>query len=291
MSERIETVIRDYLFTAEMVENKKLNTVKSMRKDLAQFRRYLSDEEKSGEIGKITSLQLRGFLLFLQKNKVVRRSINRKLSILRGFFKFALKNKLITVNPMEQISSFEFEAEEPDILSLEEVNRLRAVISESNVHGLRDRLIVELLYSSGITATEMLLTSENMFSPEKRELRVYNGKTDRIVFFSQKAKEYYLRYIEAKKEHFREKYNKNIVFVNGSGTKLSDRSLRRLIDRYAARAGFTREISPYSFRHTFALHMLTHGMSLLYLKELMGHVTIESTLPYETLMIRKGLKK
>jgi len=290
MDESMEQIILEFLYTAELVENKKLNTVRSMRKDLAQFNRYLREKEKIADIRAINSVTLRGFVLDLQANQVTRRSINRKLSTLRGFFKYAVKNKLLEQNPMEAISSFDFEAEEPDILTLEEINGLRDAIEESNVHGIRDRLIVELLYSSGITSTEMLLTSENMFSPEKRELRVYNGKTDRTVFFSERAKQYYLRYIEAKQAHFKEKYNRSIVFVNGSGTRLSDRSLRRLIDRYAAKAGFTREISPYSFRHTFAVVMLSHGMRLTWLKALMGHVTIESTLPYEQLVIRKGLK-
>ncbi|MDR1831206.1 MAG: tyrosine-type recombinase/integrase [Fusobacteriaceae bacterium] len=290
MDESMEQIILEFLYTAELVENKKLNTVRSMRKDLAQFNRYLREKEKIADIRAINSVTLRGFVLDLQANQVTRRSINRKLSTLRGFFKYAVKNKLLEQNPMEAISSFDFEAEEPDILTLEEINGLRDAIEESNVHGIRDRLIVELLYSSGITSTEMLLTSENMFSPEKRELRVYNGKTDRTVFFSERAKQYYLRYIEAKQAHFKEKYNRSIVFVNGSGTRLSDRSLRRLIDRYAVKAGFTREISPYSFRHTFAVVMLSHGMRLTWLKALMGHVTIESTLPYEQLVIRKGLK-
>jgi len=89
---------------------------------------------------------------------------------------------------------------------------------------------------------------------------------------------------EAKKEKYKEKYNPDILFVNGSATRLSDRSLRRIIDRYAVKAGIEREISPYSFRHTFAVHMLSHGMDILYLKELMGHVTLESTKVYQELI-------
>jgi len=161
---------------------------------------------------------------------------------------------------------------------------LREVISLKNANGLRDRLILELLYSSGITSVEMLGVGEGVFDLDKRELYVSNGKSRRVVFFSERTREFFKRYIKAKKEKYKEKYNPDILFVNGSATRLSDRSLRRIIDRYAVKAGIEREISPYSFRHTFAVHMLSHGMDILYLKELMGHVTLESTKVYQELI-------
>ena len=131
---------------------------------------------------------------------------------------------------------------------------------------------------------EMLGVGEGVFDLDKRELYVSNGKSRRVVFFSERTREFFKRYIKAKKEKYKEKYNHDILFVNGSATRLSDRSLRRIIDRYAVKAGIEREISPYSFRHTFAVHMLSHGMDILYLKELMGHVTLESTKVYQELI-------
>ena len=187
-----------------------------------------------------------------------------------------MKNNLIKNNPIEIINSPSFEAEKPDILTLEEINKLRDVINTDNANGLRDRLILELLYSSGITSTEMLSIGEQVFDLDSRTLLVSNGKANRYVFFSQ----------EAKKEKYGDKYNSSILFVNGSGSRLSDRSLRRIVDRYATRAGITREISPYSFRHTFAVHLLAKGMSLNFLQELMGHVTIESTKIYQEILYK-----
>ena len=290
MEENINKLIMDFLYISEFSENKKLNTVRAMKKDLNQFNDYLQNVEKIDEISKITPILIRGFLLFLKEKKVTSRSINRKLSTLRGFFKHLIKNNILKKSPIENISFYSFQTEEPDILELDEINKLRKVIDVGNLNGLRDRLMLELLYSSGITSTEMLLVGENFFDTEKRELMVYNGKNSRTVFFSERTKIFYLEYIKKKKEHFKEKYNPNIVFVNSSGTRLSDRSLRRIIDRYAAKTGFTREISPYSFRHTFAIHMLLHGMNINFLKTLMGHVTLESTLVYENILYKRGLK-
>ena len=290
MEENITKLMMDFLYISEFSENKKLNTVRAMKKDLNQFNDYLQNVEKIYEISKVTSILIRGFLLYLKGKKVTSRSINRKISTLRGFFKYLKKSERIKESPVENISFYSFETEEPDILTLDEINGLREVINIENLSGIRDRLMLELLYSSGITSTEMLLVGENFFNTEKRELKVYNGKSGRMVFFSERTKMFYEEYIKKKREHFKEKYNHNVVFVNSYGTRLSDRSLRRIIDRYAAMVGFTREISPYSFRHTFAIHMLIHGMNINFLKTLMGHVTIESTLVYENLLYKRGLK-
>lgn len=280
----IEKDIKDFLYFEEFGNNKSPNTIKSMKKDLFQLAEYLNEIEKVDNCMAIDSVMIRGFIINLQENGITKRTINRKLSSLRSFFKYLVREKRINQSPVEVIASPSFYSQKPDILTLEEINKLREVISLKNANGLRDRLILELLYSSGITSVEMLGVGEGVFDLDKRELYVSNGKSRRVVFFSERTREFFKRYIKAKKEKYKEKYNPDILFVNGSATRLSDRSLRRIIDRYAVKAGIEREISPYSFRHTFAVHMLSHGMDILYLKELMGHVTLESTKVYQELI-------
>ena len=280
----IEKDIKDFLYFEEFGNNKSPNTIKSMKKDLFQLAEYLNEIEKVDNCMAIDSVMIRGFIINLQENGITKRTINRKLSSLRSFFKYLVREKRINQSPVEVIASPSFYTQKPDILTLEEINKLREVISLKNANGLRDRLILELLYSSGITSIEMLGVGEGVFDLDKRELYVSNGKSRRVVFFSERTREFFKRYIKAKKEKYKEKYNPDILFVNGSATRLSDRSLRRIIDRYAVKAGIEREISPYSFRHTFAVHMLSHGMDILYLKELMGHVTLESTKVYQELI-------
>ena len=286
----LEKNIRDYLYFAEFGENKSINTVISLKKDLSQLCEYLNEIEKINCSMDISSVMLRGFLIYLQEKKISKRTMNRKLSSVRSFFKYLVKNKIIYQNPAEVIASPSFYAERPDTLTLEEINALRDVISLKTANGLRDRLMIELLYSSGITTVEMLGVGENVFDLDRRELHVSNGKTNRVVFFSERVRKYFKEYVEAKKKKYKEKYNPDILFVNGSGNRLSDRSLRRIIDRYALRAGIEREISPYSFRHTFAVHMLSNGMDILYLKELMGHATIDSTKVYEDMVNSISIK-
>ena len=240
----IEKDIKDFLYFEEFGNNKSPNTIKSMKKDLFQLAEYLNEIEKVDNCMAIDSVMIRGFIINLQENGITKRTINRKLSSLRSFFKYLVREKRINQSPVEVIASPSFYTQKPDILTLEEINKLREVISLKNANGLRDRLILELLYSSGITSVEMLGVGEGVFDLDKRELYVSNGKSRRLVFFSERTREFFKRYIKAKKEKYKEKYNPDILFVNGSATRLSDRSLRRIIDRYAVKAGIEREISP-----------------------------------------------
>lgn len=280
----IEKNIKDFIYFAEFGDNKSLNTIKSMKKDLIQLAEYLEKIEKIYKSKDIDSVMLRGFIVSLQEEGITKRTINRKLSSMRSFFKYLVRENIIKQSPVEVIASPDFDAQKPDTLTLKEINKLREVVSLKNANGLRDRLILELLYSTGITSVEMLGLGEGVFDLDRRELYISSGKNRRVVFFSERTREFFKRYILAKKEKYKEKYNPDILFVNGSASRLSDRSLRRIIDRYAVKAGIEREISPYTFRHTFAMHMLSNGMDILYLKELMGHVTLESTKVYQELI-------
>lgn len=289
-----EKYIKEFLFYLEFTEGKRKNTIISTKKDLEQLRDFLKKTEETEEIKKISPMMIRGYLLDLQKNGVGKRSLSRKLSSVKSFFRYLRKNEVIKIDPTQTVTAPSFQIDNPDILSLDEINALREVIDTSKWNGLRDRLIIELLFSTGMTSQELLSLGESVIDLEKREIVVSNGKITRVVFFSETAREYYKRHLIAKKRKFKDRYDEDILFINNSATRISDRSLRRLIDRYAARAGIEREISPYSFRHTFSAYMLTHNMDIFLLKELLGHSNIETTKVYQELIkkpvVLKSLK-
>lgn len=286
-----EKYIKEFLFYSEFSEEKSRNTIISIKKDLEQLRDFLMGEKDIEDITKISPIMIRGFLLKMQKDNIGKRSLSRKLSSVKIFFRYLKKNGVIKIDPTQTVSAPSFQVETPDILSLDEIQKLRDIIDTTKCSGLRDRLIIELLFSSGITSQELLSLGESVFNLEDRELIVISGKNSRVVFFSERAREYFKRYVEAKKEKFKERYNKDILFVNNSATRLSDRSLRRLIDRYALSAGITREISPYSFRHTFGAYMISHGMDIFFLKELLGHINIETTKMYQEIIKKPTILK
>lgn len=284
--------IKEFLYHSEFAEEKSLNTIKSFRIDLFRFNEYLKKNKDIKSLDSIDSFNFREFLIELQDENVGKRSLNRKISSLRSFFKFLKERGKIKKDLAHILVSPEYEKELPDILTLEEIKRLREAIVLKNYHALRDRLILELLYSSGITSNELLSLGEDVFDLENRELRVSSGKkSSRVVYFSERTREFFKRYVEIKKEKLKEKYKKEILFINGSAKRLSDRSLRRLIDRYAQKAEIEREISPHTFRHTFAVYMLEHGMSLEELKELLGFTNFESVKVYKEVLEKKKRKE
>lgn len=279
--------IKEFLYQSEFGYGKSQNTIKSMRVDLNDFNNYILETNGLRELKDIDEFNLREFLIELQKKEIGKRSINRKLSTLKSFFRYLKENGRVKYSPAEVIIPPTYQKDIPDFLTLDEINRLREAIELKNYHSFRDRLILELLYSSGMTSQELLGLSEKLFDLEKREVVVSSFKKYRTVFYSERTREYFKRYIKLKKEKLGNKYKEDILFVNGSGERLTDRSLRRLIDRYAVKAGIEREISPHSFRHTFAIHMLENGLSLLELRELLGHTNLETTKVYLEALERK----
>lgn len=275
--------IKNFLFYSEFTENKSENTIKSLKKDLEQLEEYLK-ENGVENFEEVNSIDLRGFIVNLQKNKISKRSMSRKISSIRVFYRYLKENNFISKNPAELITAPSFQVEIPEILSMDEIEKLREIIDISKCNGLRDRLILELLFSSGITPMELIMLSEQAINIDRREAVVKNGKEIRVVFFSEITRKYLELYIEAKKIKYKDKYNKNIIFVNGAGTRLSDRSLRRLLVKYGKKAEIKKEVNPFIFRHTFGSYMLSHGMNINYLKELMGHKNIETTKLYQELI-------
>lgn len=277
----MQLVVEKFLYYEDLTHNKTENTLKSYKKDLDQFVEFIETQEKKTDFNEVSEINIRSFLMHLRQNKITKRSANRKLSALRTFFKYLKEKELISENPSIFLGNSEFNAKMPIILEPSEIEELRSVIPEGKMNDFRDRLIIELLYSSGIRANELLLLNEKFIDIDNRELRIVSkNKQERISFFSRTARYYLMKYLDAKKKKFLDKYKSDIVFVNNSNERLSDRSLRRIIARIVKRTDIEKEVSPHTFRHSFAVYMLRNGMNIHYVQELMGHTSLESTKLY-----------
>lgn len=288
MNELMEYVEK-FLYYEEVIVGKSFNTIKGYKKDLTQFITYITEYENIKSYEEIETMTFRSFIAFLNsRNKemdtsqrvISKRSINRKISALRTFFKYLKEKKIIKINKVSYITMPKFEKELPNVLTKEDINKLRNCINTNKITGIRDRLIIELLYSSGIRAGELIDLSENMINIDERELRVIGkGNKERITFFSENSKKWLLLYIEEKKASYNN-YTKDILIVNSRGEKLTDRSLRRLISNYAKKAEIQKEVTPHVFRHSFATELLNNGVDIRYLQELLGHSSISTTQVY-----------
>lgn len=277
----LQNDIKNFLYHCEFALGKTENTIKSLKVDLTSFNEYIENCKDLEEIRDIEPFNIREFLSKLQNENIGKRSINRKLSSLKGFFKYLIKEKKIEKNPTLTVVAPSYTRGVPDALTLEEIRRMRDVISLKNYKGVRDRLILELLYSSGMTSQELLGLGEDVFNIDEREVIVTSFKKSRKIYFSERARKYLKKYIEMKKEKFKENYKKEILIVNNSGKRLNDRSLRRIMTQYSEKAGITeKEVTPHAIRHTFAVHMLERGMKLNQLQKLLGHSSLETSKMY-----------
>ena len=264
----IEKSIKNFIYYLEFEENKKHNTVISIRKDLNQFLTYLN-EHGIIDFNKLDELLIKEYFTKLKTEEISASTFNRRLSSIKKFYKYLVDKGLKEKGSEILIESEKNDEKKIEYLSPEEINLVRATMQGENFNILRDRLMFELLYSSGMTVAELLSLGEVNFNLEKREIYILKNKLSKTMYFSETCKEFYIKFLNSKKEKFKEDYNPNIIFTNNSNERLTDRSVRRLINKYGERANLNKEISPYTLRHSFCIYMLKNGMPKEYLARLL----------------------
>ena len=264
----IEKSIKNFIYYLEFEENKKHNTVISIRKDLNQFLTYLN-EHGIIDFNKLDELLIKEYFTKLKTEEISASTFNRRLSSIKKFYKYLVDKGLKEKGSEILIESEKNDEKKIEYLSPEEINLVRAIMQGENFNILRDRLMFELLYSSGMTVAELLSLGEVNFNLEKREIYILKNKLSKTMYFSETCKKFYIKFLNSKKEKFKEDYNPNIIFTNNSNERLTDRSVRRLINKYGEMANLNKEISPYTLRHSFCIYMLKNGMPKEYLARLL----------------------
>ena len=264
----IEKSIKNFIYYLEFEENKKHNTVISIRKDLNQFLIYLNEHDII-DFNKLDELLIKEYFTKLKTEEISASTFNRRLSSIKKFYKYLVDKGLKEKGSEILIESEKNDEKKIEYLSPEEINLVRATMQGENFNILRDRLMFELLYSSGMTVAELLSLGEVNFNLEKREIYILKNKLSKTMYFSETCKKFYIKFLNSKKEKFKEDYNPNIIFTNNSNERLTDRSVRRLINKYAEMANLNKEISPYTLRHSFFIYMLKNGMPKEYLARLL----------------------
>jgi integrase/recombinase XerC len=236
------------------------------------------------EIEKVDRMGIRKYLSFLhRKNR--KSSIARKISTLRSFFKYLVREQVIFSNPAKGVSTPKVEKTLPTTLTVDEAFRLMESpkhISEkssegSKERGLRDRAILELLYSSGLRVSELVGLNSNQLDLDLGIVRVMGkGRKERIVPVGVKAIEALATYLEERAVL----KGDEPIFVNSLGGRLTARSVGRLMKRYTRHSGIFRKVSPHSLRHTFATHLLDAGADIREIQEMLGHSSLSTTQRY-----------
>jgi integrase/recombinase XerC len=255
------------------------NTLKAYQNDLSSFLDYLRRADKS--LPEIDHLFLRRYLAYLGTLDYSKASISRKLSSVRSFFKFLQMENRITVNIPLLVSSPKKEKRLPSVLSHDDIDILLETPADDTAVGLRDRAILELLYATGMRASELMSLNLKDINLIQGEIKVFGkGSKERIVFFNRLAAEAVTRYLEHSRPVLLKKEKEPALFLNKNSRRLSIRYLRKLINTYVLKSGIGRKTSPHTLRHSFATHVLEGGADLRSIQELLGHVDLSTTQVY-----------
>lgn len=265
-------------YRARLLDEKGLSgeTYRAYMGDIEDFLRY-----RAGQEGPLDRRLVRGYLLTLH-SRYSRTSINRKLSALRGFFDFALEKGVVEDNPFGSIHSIKVHQDRAVFLNVDEVFDLIEACED-----VRDRAVLELLYSTGIRVGELEHLDCRDVDAESGFIRVQGkGGKERIVPVGKRALEAIGRYLETR-GIYEPLYSAEPLFFNKRGTRLKSRSVRRLVDEWAGHVAITRKISPHVLRHTFATHLLDAGADLRSIQEMLGHASLSTTQRYTHLTLDK----
>ncbi len=267
-----------FLNYIEAERNYSPHTILNYQIDLDEFITFIGDKA----VETIIYADLRRFLAQLKSKNLKPRSIARKLSSLRSFFKYLQRQKVIKTNPASLVVTPKLDKPLPHFLSEAETLTLIEAPKTDKVAQLRDKAIFEVLYSTGIRVSELVGLDEEDIDAISNIIRVTGkGRKERLIPIGDTALTAIDAYIQKRP------VQAAAIFLNKSGTRLSDRSVRNIINKYITQEAMNRKIHPHMFRHSFATHLLNRGADLRSVQELLGHVNLSTTQIYTHLTTDK----
>ena len=269
-------------------ENRSKHTVAAYQTDLGQFFWFVAQElglePERLRVEQIDVYMVRSFLGVLAEQGLARKSMARKLAALRSLFKFLCRKEILQINPVQRVASPKLGRKLPHFLYLDQVEGLLRASDCTSLLGSRDQVIIELLYGSGLRVSELVGLNRENLDLESGLIRVLGkGSKERVV----PVTNYAIRAIEVYLG-LRTDDNQALV-LNYQGKRLSDRSVRRILDKLVARISLEQHVHPHMLRHSFATHLLDGGADLRSVQELLGHQKLSSTQIY-THLTRERLK-
>lgn len=263
------------------------HTIRGYKIDLSSFHTFASEELKGAlPVEAVSKRLIRRYLSHLYEKKASSRTVLRRLSALRSFYKFAVREKIAPENPLEEIDSPKKEKRLPVSITYEQVQHLFAQPDLSSYLGFRDRAIMELFYSSGLRLSELVGMSRRDFDRKNLVLNIFGkGKKQRQAPITQTAADWLLNYLNHPERHLdgkehRAEKDKEAIFLNKWGGRLTSRSIDRNFAAYLKASGLSERVTPHTIRHTIATHWLENGMDLKTIQMLLGHTSLATTTIY-----------
>lgn len=271
--------IDDYLHFLLIERGLAHNTIISYREDLHQFASYLAKHHLSSFV-EVDQYQILDFLTWEQQQGKARNSIIRLISTLRKFFQYLIRMKVINNNPMTKIKPPKQGLHLPAVLSEREMNQILALPDLNKPLGIRDRAMLEVLYATGLRVSELVnLKLQDLHLEVQLIQTIGKGDKERLVPIDSVAQSWLNRYLAEVRPKLVKQAN-SFIFLNAHGGQLTRQALWQKIKGYVQQTGIKKIVTPHTFRHSFATHLLENGADLRTVQELLGHADISTTQIY-----------
>lgn len=254
------------------------HTLTSYASDLDQFQLFLKEKYDAEDVTEVNYPMIRQWIVSFVDKDLANKTINRKLSSLKTFFKFLLKVKAIEVNPMLQHKSLKLPKREQESFSISELEKISDYFEVDYFEGLRDHLIIELLYSTGMRRQELIDLNLSSIDFEQNQLKVLGKRNkERIVPLINSTSILIQQYL---KERKLVAHGTHKLFVTKKGKPIYPNLVYRTVNTYFKKVSTKQKLSPHLLRHAFATHLLEKGADITAIKDLLGHSSLASTEVY-----------
>ena len=273
--------IESFISYLSLEKNYSPHTITAYRNDLVEFKNYCRQQFQLEEINQVSYNLIRSWIVSLVESGVSNRSVNRKIASLKAYYKFLLRVGILTINPLAKHKALKTSKKiEIPFSEIEMENVISQIPFEDNFEGKRDKLIIELLYTTGIRRAELIGLRVKDVDYQAGTIKVLGKRNkERIIPLLETTKELFLEY-NLERSRLKAIGDEAYVFLSGKGNKMYETLVYRIINKYFSLVSAKVKKSPHILRHTFATHLLNKGADLNSVKELLGHSSLASTQVY-----------
>ena len=278
----METYLEDYITMLRVEKNLSPKSIEAYKRDLTRYIDFLEEEKDINNLEEISPKHIRGFIRVLNDAHLAPASITRAFSSIRSYHSFLSGENLVQQNPSQLLDAPKPSRKLPVVLVVEEVNRILGVIDTAKPLGRRDLAILEVLYSAGVRVSELCdLRMIDLFLDSETIRVTGKGNKERLVPIGPLARECINNYLKYERPTLSKK-DKNLgkIFLSRNGRPLTRMAVNIIFNKWVKASGIKRKVSPHTFRHSFATHLLERGADLRVVQEMLGHVDISTTQIY-----------
>ena len=275
----MEREIHDFIGYLHETKKSSSNTEISYERDLRKMARCLEDRGIR-EAKAVRELDLEGYLDYMERGEFASSTISRSVASIRAFFQYQMKVNGMEKDPSDNLRPPKVEKKMPEILSIQEVDRLLLQPDLNTPKGIRDKAMLELLYATGMRVSELIHLQVDEVNLQLGYVTCKEHEKERIIPIGNVSRDALILYMDKARDTFVKDSKEKTLFTNCSGKAMSRQGFWKVLKGYADAAGIKRDITPHTLRHSFAVHMLQNGADIKSVQEMLGHSDISTTQIY-----------